>query len=94
MGGSKMGVMTNNAKWAFASEKTARQFISGNGGRIVSFEKALTAAYADMYEDTRMIREKRKKMKRMKKGDRQHSHSNQNPIHQHGDQKMNWNAKR
>ena len=66
MGGNKMGVMTTNAKWAFGVEKDARLFISQNGGRIVSFEDALSAAYADMYKDTQMIREKRKKKKKMK----------------------------
>ena len=68
LGGSKMGVMTTNAKWAFADESDARKFIGQNGGRLVSFEDAMSAAYADMYKDTRMIREKRKKMKQMKKG--------------------------
>ena len=68
MGGSKMGVMTTNAKWAFAAEKDAQQFITQHGGRIVSFEEVLSSAYADMYKDTKMIREKRKKMKHMKKG--------------------------
>lgn len=66
MGGSKMGVMTANAKWAFADEKAAGQFISQNGGKIVDFETVLSAAYTDMYKDTKMIREKRKKMKHMK----------------------------
>ncbi len=66
MGGSKMGVMTTNAKWAFGVEKDAKSFISQHGGQIVSFEEALSSAYADMYKDTRMIREKRKKMKKTK----------------------------
>jgi len=88
MGGSKMGVMTKNAKWAFADKKAAEQFIAKHGGRIVSFEKALSAAYADMYEDTRMIREKREKMKNMKKG-KMHSQSDHKEMHDHGKHKTN-----
>jgi len=66
LGGSKMGVMTKRAKWAFVSQQGADDFIKQNGGEIVVFEQAVKAAYEDMYQDTRMIREKRK-MKRMKK---------------------------
>ncbi len=72
MGGSKMGVMTTNAKWAFADEAGARKFIGQYGGKQVNFETAMQAAYADMYKDTRMIREKRKKMGHMKKGQMTH----------------------
>jgi nitrous oxide reductase accessory protein NosL len=66
MGGSKMGVMTRRAKWAFGSQNTAEDFIKQNGGEVVAFEQVIKAAYEDMYQDTRMIREKRK-MKRMHK---------------------------
>jgi copper chaperone NosL len=59
LGGSRPGVMTANAKWAFGDQDAARQFVAQNGGRIVDFETALAAAYADMYQDTRMIRQKR-----------------------------------
>ncbi len=86
LGGSKMGVMTQNAKWAFAAETEAKQYIAQHGGRIVSFEKALSAAYADMYEDTRMIREKRKKMKHMKKK-KAHSQGGQQQIEKNDDRK-------
>ena len=65
VGGKRMGVMTANAKWAFADANAARQFVAENGGRIVDFETANSAAYADMYKDTLMIREKRKRMKKM-----------------------------
>lgn len=87
-GGSKMGVMTKNAKWAFADKPAAEQFIAKHGGRIVTFEQALAMAYADMYEDTRMIREKRKKMKQMKKG-KLHSHTDHKEMHDHGKHKSN-----
>lgn len=65
MGGSKKGVMTANAKWAFADRDAAERFIKANGGRIATFDEAIKAAYDDMYQDTRMIREFRK-MKRLK----------------------------
>jgi hypothetical protein len=60
MGGSKKGVMTAKAKWAFADKAAAERFIKTNGGTIVSFDEAIKAAYDDMYQDTRMIREFRK----------------------------------
>ena len=63
LGGSKPGVMTNRAKWAFADRSSAEVYVSANGGTIITFEQALKAAYEDMYEDTRAIREKRKMMR-------------------------------
>lgn len=65
LGGSKKGVMTGQAKWAFASRESAERFIKANGGRIVTFDDAIKASYDDMYQDTKMIREFRK-MKRLK----------------------------
>lgn len=65
LGGSKKGVMTRQAKWAFADKGAAERFIQANGGKIASFEEAIRAAYDDMYLDTKMIRDMRK-MKRMK----------------------------
>jgi hypothetical protein len=66
IGGSKPGVMTKNAKWAFADKKDAEKFVQTNGGRLATFDEALQASYQDLGNDTRMIREKRKMMK-MKK---------------------------
>jgi len=63
IGGSKTGVMTKRAKWAFAKKEDAENFIKENGGKLSSFEEAIKGTYEDMYEDTKMIREKRKKMK-------------------------------
>ncbi len=65
IGGSKSGVMTKRAKWAFGSKESAEQFIQENGGTLATFDAAMKAAYEDLWEDTKMIREKRK-MKRMK----------------------------
>ncbi len=61
--GSKPGVMTKNAKWAFANKADAEKFRQENGGRIARFDEALEAAYKDLADDTKMIRERRKMMK-------------------------------
>ncbi len=68
VGGSKQGVMTRNAKWAFAAKDKAEAFIKENGGKLASFDEAIKAAYEDMYTDTKMIRDKRKQMKMKKEG--------------------------
>ncbi|OGR24913.1 MAG: NosL family protein [Desulfuromonadales bacterium GWD2_54_10] len=65
MGGSKSGVMTARAKWAFASREAAERFVKANGGVIGTFDEAIKAAYEDMYQDTKAIRERRM-MKRLK----------------------------
>ena len=66
IGGSKPGVMSKRAKWAFESKADADAFIKENGGKPASFDEAIKASYEDMYADTKMIREKRKMMKKMK----------------------------
>jgi copper chaperone NosL len=65
VGGNKPGVMSKRGKWAFEKKEAAENFLKTNMGRLVSFEEAMKAAYEDMAEDTKMIRERRK-MKRMK----------------------------
>ena len=65
IGGSKPGVMTKNAKWAFANKADAEKFQKEFGGRIAGFDEALEASYKDLAEDTKMIRERRK-MRKMK----------------------------
>lgn len=61
LGGDKNGVMTSQAKWAFAGKAAAERFISAHGGRVLaSFDEAIKAAYSDMYQDTKAIRERRK----------------------------------
>jgi hypothetical protein len=67
MGGSKMGVMTKRAKWAFGKKEDAEKFKTENGGDLASFEQAIKAAYEDMYADTKMIRERRKMRKMQQK---------------------------
>src|SRR5512138_679260 len=41
VGGSKPGVMTKRAKWAFGEKAAAEAFVRENGGTIVSFEDAV-----------------------------------------------------
>jgi nitrous oxide reductase accessory protein NosL len=60
VGGTRPGVMTARAKWAFADRAAAEAFVKASGGEIVGFDAAMKAAYEDMYSDTKMIREKRK----------------------------------
>jgi copper chaperone NosL len=64
IGGNKMGVMTRRAKWAFEKKGDAEKFIAENGGALVAFDEAMKAAYEDMYQDTKMIRAKRKMAKK------------------------------
>jgi copper chaperone NosL len=63
IGGAKQGVMTKKAKWAFAKEEDATTFIKENGGTLATFDQVMKAAYDDMYQDTKMLREKRKMMR-------------------------------
>lgn len=59
VGGSKAGVMSQRAKWAFAKRQAAEEFIAAQGGTLVGFEQVLEAAYADLYQDTRALRQRR-----------------------------------
>jgi copper chaperone NosL len=65
IGGDKPGVMTKTAKWAFADKKDAEAFVKEHGGKIGNFDDAMKTTYEDMYNDTKMIRAKRAKMKQM-----------------------------
>jgi len=67
IGGSQMGVMTRRAKWAFGTQGAAEAFVKQFGGQISDFNQAIKASFEDMYEDVKMIREKRRMM-RMKQG--------------------------
>jgi len=65
VGGIKPGVMSKRGKWAFENKNDAESFIKSNQGKAATFEEVMKMAYEDMYDDTKMIREKRK-MKKMK----------------------------
>lgn len=60
IGGDIQGIMTTNAKWAFAKQDDAVAFIKAHGGRLAVFEEVIRTAFIDLYEDT--IAVKRKKM--------------------------------
>lgn len=60
IGGKKPGVMTARPKWAFADRARAEAFVREHGGAIATFDEALRAAYADLYDDTRGSRERRR----------------------------------
>jgi copper chaperone NosL len=60
IGGSVQGVMTKNAKWAFKNKADAEKFIKQNGDALAAFDQAIQQAYEEMYQDTKMIRDKRK----------------------------------
>ncbi len=63
IGGSKMGVMTKRAKWAFGKREDAEKFMKENGGGIATFDEMMKTTYEDLYADTKMIRERRKMKK-------------------------------
>ncbi len=44
VGGKKRGVMTQQPKWAFATDAAARVFVKANGGMVVSWDEALKTA--------------------------------------------------
>jgi nitrous oxide reductase accessory protein NosL len=60
IGGDRVGVMTARAKWAFKTKADAQQFIKDHGGKLADFDSVMKAAFEDMYQDTLMIRKKRR----------------------------------
>lgn len=70
IGGSRQGVMSANAKWAFETKEGAERFIKENGGKLATFEESVSAAYLDMYKDTKAIRERRKAKRGLSGGPR------------------------
>ena len=53
VGGSKRGVMTERAKWAFEKKTDSEKFIRKHGGTAAAFHEALRAAYEDLYADVK-----------------------------------------
>jgi nitrous oxide reductase accessory protein NosL len=47
IGGTKRGVMTMRAKWAFATREAAQKFVAAHGGSIATWHEALAAAQED-----------------------------------------------
>jgi nitrous oxide reductase accessory protein NosL len=60
IGGDLPGVMTKRAKWAFKDPAAAEAFIKAHGGQKGDLNAAIEAAYDDINQDTKMIRERRK----------------------------------
>lgn len=68
IGSQLKGTMTMHSKMAFSSAEEAQNAMKANGGQTADFNAALKAAFADMADDTVMIRERRaKKMLKMQK---------------------------
>ena len=65
VGGSRPGVMTQRAKWAFEKKPDAEAFLKQYGGQLAGFDEAMRATFDDMYSDTKMIRERRKMRPKM-----------------------------
>ncbi len=59
IGGSRAGVMTSRAKWAFEKRRDAEAFTKRYGGIISAFDAVIKATFQDMYDDTKLIRQKR-----------------------------------
>ena len=59
IGGNKTGVMTIRAKWAFEKRGEAEGFTKQYGGKISTFDDVIKATFQDMYEDIKLIRQKR-----------------------------------
>ncbi len=70
IGGGKAGVMTRRAKWAFENPSEAEAFVKENGGKTAAFEDSLRSAFEDLYDDVKMIRQRRAE-RRMKMMERQ-----------------------
>ncbi len=60
---SRPGTMTRRSKWAYAELAKAHE-ATRNAGELADFDRALRAAYADMAEDTIMIRKRRAEKRR------------------------------
>lgn len=59
VGSDLKGVMTRRSKVAFAGAEAAAAAQAVHGGEVLGFDQALVATYADMAEDTLMIRRRR-----------------------------------
>ena len=66
LGGDIPGVMSKKSRVAFGDKKDALAFQKEHGGDIAGFDQAIDDTYDEMWNDIKMIREKRAKMKKMK----------------------------
>jgi len=51
IGGDKPGVMSERAKWAFASKSDAEEYIRKHGGVLAGFDEVMEATYLDIYRE-------------------------------------------
>ncbi len=66
IGGDIPGVMSKKSRVAFSDKKAALAFQKEHGGDIADFDQAIDDTYDETWNDIKMIREKRAKMKKMK----------------------------
>ena len=66
LGGDIPGVMAKKSRVAFGDKSDALAFQKEHGGDIADFDQAIDDTYGEMWNDIKMIREKRAKMKKMK----------------------------
>jgi nitrous oxide reductase accessory protein NosL len=59
LGGSKPGVMTKRPKWAFEDRASADAFVKENGGTVAGFREAIRAAYEDLDQGAKELRDQR-----------------------------------
>lgn len=59
IGGSRAGVMTSQAKWAFEKRSEAEDFTKQHGGQISTFDDVMNSTFRDMYSDIKLIRQRR-----------------------------------
>ena len=63
---NKPGVMTKKAKWAFLKRADAQKYIKKNGGRPITYDQVMKDVFCGMYQDLKMIQQKRKRMRQMR----------------------------
>jgi nitrous oxide reductase accessory protein NosL len=74
IGSGLPGTMTGRSKMAFADPVQAEAAREAHGGDLGDFDAALTAAYADMAKDTKLIRKRRaERRRRMQMRERQNA---------------------
>jgi copper chaperone NosL len=66
LGGDIPGVMAKKSRVAFSDKSKALAFQKEHGGDVGDFDEAMDDTYDEMWNDIKMIREKRSKMKKMK----------------------------
>ena len=65
LGSDVPGVMSKKSRLAFSDRSQAEAFMKEHGGSIATFDEAIDDTYDEMWDDIKMIREKRAKMKKL-----------------------------